>query len=256
MLTMRQEQVEAFRQHHLQNFEDQMVGHLQKFAPMHWPVIGEPIGREVIRLGIEQAAKYGFTNRGPVRFYIELMFMFGSYFDTDPQYPWIAAALHDPADIDQMVRADNLYDDVKDYWEAVAGPENEYVFQALRRLSQARSGDYIKDAMPLEECFLQGLREIYPQKCEYLGDRSLHAFIQNGLALAGTHGFSSPDSAALMVALGFFLGHGCTRDPLHGWIGRRLGDKRLTSADERSQEIHSKGMLYLNHVLNSRAQQP
>jgi len=243
MLTMRQEQVEAFRQHHLQNFEDQMVGHLQKFAPMHWPVIGEPIGREVIRLGIEQAAKYGFTNRGPVRFYIELMFMFGSYFDTDPQYPWISALLNDAANIDQMARADNVYDYVKDYWQAVAGPDNEFTFNALRRLRQARVGDYMKVGTPLEECFLRGLKEIYPQKCERLGDRPLNAFIQDSLILANTYGFSSSESAAVMVALGFFLGHGFTRDPLHPWIGRRLGDKRLSNANKKSEEIHSKAML-------------
>ena len=88
MWTIRQEQAEAFRQNALQKFEDEMVEHLQGFASGHWMVIGEKTGRLVIQLGLKNAGQYGFTNRGPVRFYIELMFMFGSYFDTDPQYPW------------------------------------------------------------------------------------------------------------------------------------------------------------------------
>src|SRR5271156_5932319 len=101
MWMIRQEQTEAFRQHHLHKFEDEMVEHLKKFSAQQCKKAGEPGVRQVIRLGLENAGKYGLTNRGPVRFYIELMFMFGSYFDSDPQYPWARAALTSPANLDQ-----------------------------------------------------------------------------------------------------------------------------------------------------------
>ena len=43
--------------------------------------------RREIRFGLERAGSYGFTIRGPVRFYIELMVRLGCDFDTDPPYP-------------------------------------------------------------------------------------------------------------------------------------------------------------------------
>jgi len=76
-------------------FEQEMVNHLFSFSPKHCEVIKEPGVREVIRLGLQRAEAFGFTFRGPVRLFIELMFMFGSEFATDPQHPWAAAALQD-----------------------------------------------------------------------------------------------------------------------------------------------------------------
>src|SRR6266700_1172129 len=134
MLTIRPEQGEPFRQHPLQKFEDEMVEHLKKFAPRHWKVMGEHDGRVVIRLGIEQARKYGFTNRGAVRFYIELMFMFGSYFDTDPQYPWATAVLTSPDYVYQSVRADPLYAAMNEYIASVVEPERDSAIAAAGNL--------------------------------------------------------------------------------------------------------------------------
>jgi len=249
MLTIRPDQVEAFRQHHLQKFEDDMVEHLKKFAPNHWKVIGEQTGRQVIQLGIEEARKYGLTNRGPVRFYIEMMFMLGSYFDTDPQYPWVSEVLRDPQNMDQMVRADRLYESMTKYWSDVAGPKNQHVFSALRRLSQARADDYVTAGVPLEDCFLAGLKSIYPQKCAYLGERPLRTLLKKTFELASKYGFTSNQDVALVTALTFFLGHGCMDDPLHSWIARRLADKRLANPAERAAELQAKAMLYLKHTL-------
>ncbi len=249
MWTVRQEQVEAFRQYHLQKFEDEMVEHLKRFAARDCKVIGERTVREVIRLGIEQAKKYGFTNRGPVRLYIEMMFMFGSYFDTDPQCPWATEVLYDPQNIDQMARADRLYDVMTKYWADVAGPKNGHMFSALRKLSQARAEDYVTAGASLEDCLLAGLKSIYPQKCEYLGEAPLRALLKKTFELADKHGFTSNEDVGLMTALTLFLGHECTRDPLHGWIARPLADQRFASPAECSAELRAKAMLYLKHTL-------
>jgi len=249
MWTIRQEQTEAFRRYHLKKFEDQMVVHLKTFAAQHWKAIGEQAGREAIRWGIEQAKKYGFTNRGPVRFYIELMFMLGGFFDTDPQCAWAIQILRDPANIDQMTRAERLHQALLAYWGAVAGPENQFLFAALRKLSKAKAEDYVVIGVPVEECLLNGLKDLYPQKCEYVGGRALKLLLSRTFELANRYGFSSTEDLAMMTALTFFLGHGCTGDPLYGWIGRRLADSRLDSAKKRSAELKAKAMLYLKHSL-------
>ena len=88
MLEIREEQMAVFDQAARKSFEDEMVQHLAEFVPKQCEVIGEQQVRKVIQLGIERARIYSLTIRGPVRFYIELMFVFGSDFDTDPLLSW------------------------------------------------------------------------------------------------------------------------------------------------------------------------
>src|SRR3954454_24480566 len=88
MWTIRSEQFDVFEQAALSHFEDDMVRHLREFAPAHAKGVGDAGLRRVIRVGIERAKSYGYSLRGPVRFYIELMIQFGSDFDTDPLLPW------------------------------------------------------------------------------------------------------------------------------------------------------------------------
>ncbi len=249
MLTMRQEQVEAFRQHHLQKFEDEMVEHLKKFAARHWKVMGEPDGRRVIRLGIEQARKYGLTIRGPVRFYIELMFMFGSYFDTDPQYPWASTVLANPEAVDQSVRADRLYAAMNKYLAEVVEPEREYMKAAVRRLSESSFRDVLPAQSNLEDGILQVLHSVSPTRCRYLGEPILKRMIQYGFVLAQDHGFVSAKGKTLMVTLAFAVGHGFAKDPLNGWILRRLDTPRWSDRDKQVDELSSKSVIYLKHIL-------
>jgi len=59
-------------------------------------------------------------------FYVELMFMLGSFFDTDPQYRGVTRALFDMKDADEIGGADHLYDVIMEYVDATLGPQHEY----------------------------------------------------------------------------------------------------------------------------------
>lgn len=249
MLTIRQEQVEIFRQQYLQRFEDEMLVHLKMFSPRHSKVAGDEAVRQVIRLGVERAGKYGLTNRGPVRFYIELMFMFGSHFDTDPQYPWAASILNKTPAIDQSIRADGLYYATNQYLERVSGANHLYLFQAMRRLQKARIEDFVIAGESLEGGILQGLRTIYPEKCDYVGEFALKHVMRNGFEIAQTYSFTTDKGRVLMTALAFAVGHGFPKDPLCSWIGRRLEDTRRSDPAKRVDDLHSKALLYLDHIL-------
>ena len=249
MLTIRKEQVDAFRQHHLRKFADEMVAHLQGFAPQHWRSIGEQTGREVIRLGMEQARRYGFTNRGPVRFYVELMFLFGSYFDTDPQFPWANAVLTAPEPFEQMARAQLLFDALNEYSTQVRGPKHKYFIQALQRLSETPIEGIVKPDIPLEETAIQGLEAIYPETYDYLGEPRVRAIIRESFDTARRYGFNSVKGMLLMVGLTFFMGHGFPNDPLCGWIARRLDEARFPDTTQRTEGLYAKATLYMKHVL-------
>jgi hypothetical protein len=251
VLTIRQEQLEALRQCHLRKFEDEMVLHLQEFSPRHWRVMGEADGRRVIRLGVQQAAKYGFTNHGPVRFHIELMFMFGSYFDTDPQCPWASQILKDHRRVDQMVLADRLFTSMNRYLMEVSGPQHEYLTQSMQRLNEARADNFVKLDVDLESGLSDGLATIYPQKHRYLGDAVVRSLIRQSFNLAKDFHFSSDKGRILMAVLSFSVGHRFPEDPLYGWIASRLNDPRRADPNDRIEELYSKSRLYLRRVLEN-----
>lgn len=246
MWTIRHDQVESFRRYHLQKFEDEMVEHLREFSPQHCKVAGEPAVRQVIRMGMQSAEKYGLTNRGPVRFYIELMFMFGSRFDTDPLYPWAGMVLKDPESVDQSVRADQLYARMQEYLAEVSGPDHQFLIEAMERLSRLRLEDFLSSDQSLEDSILAKLRSTYPQRCKYLGDSTLRVMVRHGFGLADTYALTSDRGRVLMAGFTFAMGHGFAKDPLYGWVGRRLEDPRWPSPAARIEELYSKALLYLS----------
>lgn len=252
MLTIRQDQVEAFRQHHLQKFEDEMVEHLAKFAPEHSKLMGEPNCRRTIRFGMERASEYGFVDRGPVRFYIDLMFMFGSYFDTDPQLPWASAVLGSHEPVSQAVRADRLFAAMKEYFNRIVEPERERLVKGLQGLAQGRTEDYFPPGMSREEALLQGVRKACPLRYEYLVEPTLRRLIRHGMEIARSCGFTSDKGVGLIVVMVFVLGHGFYKDPQYGWIARGLDSKLQPDADRRVEELAAQSKLYLDKM---RAQQ-
>jgi hypothetical protein len=251
MLEIRSEQMAAFEQAALRAFEDEMVEHLGKFSPQHCEVMGEPRVRSVIQLGMARAKTYGFTNRGPLRFYLEMMFMFGSDFDTDPLLPWVAKILTDTATPDQMQRANQLYGQLMDYAEKVAGPDNAYIKEALRRASLQRFEDLPLPAGNFEKEMIARLTANYPQKCEYVGESALRELIPLGIGLAGKYSVSTAGGKVFLIGLMFAQGHGFATDPQLPWIQATLNNPAITDPNKRIERLYSKTMTYLRHVLAS-----
>jgi hypothetical protein len=249
MLIIRKEQMAVFEQAALKDFEAKMIEYLKEFSPRHCEVLGEPAVRTVIQLGVERAMRYGFTNRGPVRFYIELMFMFGSYFDTDPLMLWAAEILNDPVIVHQMIRAERLYEKVADYVQKVAGPDNRFVKEALRRARQERFEELSVRTENFENEIIARLAENYPQKCRYSGEPALRKLIPLGLELANRHSISKNAGKVLLIGLMFAQGHGFATDPQLPWVSATLNNPAIPDANKRIERLYSKVMTYLDRVL-------
>jgi hypothetical protein len=250
MIVIRDEQRKVFEDAALRAFEDEMVEHLKEFTPNHCAILKEAGVRQVIRLGLERAKRHGLTNRGPVRFYIELMFMFGSDFDTDPMLPWVPPALDDPALLDQMLRAERLHAVTMDYLRQVAGPDNEYAIEALRRISRVRPEGYPAPAAgDFETTAVEGLKAIYPQRCQFVGEPALRDLVRRSTALARRHEATTDLGLAVFIALMFSLGHGFTTDPLYPWIAAVLNNPLVTDPVKRIERLHANTRTYLDATL-------
>ncbi|MGC2236673.1 MAG: hypothetical protein WA584_10960 [Pyrinomonadaceae bacterium] len=248
-MIIRDTQMEELSKVPLRAFEDGMVEHLAEFSPPLFNVIKEDQMRVAVRFGIEKAERYGFNLRGPIRLYLELMLLFGSHFDTDPQYPWTSKILNDQNSTPQMQRAEHLYEKTLDYQEKVSGNDAANTRKALENLSvMARnsttisSNDFVADIR-------REITRVFPQKASYIGEEGLTALINEGRDEARKYRFPTDRGEALMVVLMYAFGHGCPDDPLYPWISRTLNDERIIEPTARAERLEKKAMTWLEQVL-------
>lgn len=249
MLVIRKEQIEHLGGGTLRAFENEMVQHLAEFSPPLYRVIKDDQLREVVRFGIGQAERYSFKLRGPVRLYLEMMLLFGSHFDTDPQYPWAKEILVDRHSRPEMERADLLCAKVTDYQEKVSGPNGEHTQEALEGLQNIGRNPLNLSSNDFEESVRREMYRVFPQKVEYIGNDNLGKLIRDGRAEAKKYDFPVTSGETLMVVLKFAFGHGCADDGLYPWIGRTLKDERISTPAARAERLERKSITWLDHVL-------
>lgn len=83
--------------------------HLNLLYKQKFEVIGEGNLKQMIEYGIANAAKYGIRSEPNVLIYVVFMFMMGSGFDKDPQFPWVKTILHENTLSDEHKKIEVLY---------------------------------------------------------------------------------------------------------------------------------------------------
>jgi len=102
--------MKIFNNYMLNHFEKSMVGHLYSVFPNNCNALGETEVRNIVHYGIERARFYGIVIERDVSKYINLMFLFGRDFDTDPAFPWAAKILNEDYNGKGLKKIDVLYD--------------------------------------------------------------------------------------------------------------------------------------------------
>ncbi len=233
----------------LEQFEDEMVVHLHGFSPRHAEVIGNDWLRRAIRLGIERASTYGVTNPGLLRFYVELMLVYGSTFDVDPLHPWAGEILRDARIPDEVTRIDRLYDAFRGYRDVVSDPEHRAPFQALRKLTQILGSDIPLAELRMEHQALGMLAQIYPERCEYLGELRMLQLIRRAPEEAARNDMATERGILLVAGLLFGLGPGFAADPLYPWIQATLRDPAVKSPERRAERLQKRIWIYLERAV-------
>jgi hypothetical protein len=247
VLTIRQDQLEAFRRYHLQKFEDEMVEHSKVFAPPLCKVIGDQQVRVAVHAAIRKANAYGFTNKGPIRLFVEMMYLCGSAFDTDPQYAAVGEVLRSPTD--QMVRAEQIHLGYLEYLDKVSGPDAINVRNALKDLSAFARKELTFSRDNFAYGLLTEMNQIFPKKVAYVGEPGLQDLIREATVEAARYRFPAVRHVALLAVLMFAFGHGCTNDPLYPWISRTLVDQKIITPVARAARLERKALTWLDHVV-------
>ncbi|MCP5120784.1 MAG: hypothetical protein GY953_59075, partial [bacterium] len=183
------------------------------------------------------AEVHGFTNYGPVRFYLELMFTHGWFFDEDPQLPWASVTLGAASLEDQMAKAERLFERMMDYREEVYGPGNTYILESLDKLREFGFEAFFVASDTFEASVENALKQIYPRKCAYMGGERLGELVQTAAAAAGRYSLSSRTGVVALSELMFFFGARVAEDPLYAWVGEMLGGDEAGDPKARTEGL-------------------
>ena len=251
-MIIRRSQIDALEAAMARAFVASLVEHLQTFAPELSRILGQERITKVVESGIERAQTYGLTNRGPVRFFIELIFTLGNEFDSDPQLPWAAHILRAPGIPDQMLRADRLYRETTAFMGEVGGLHNEHAIAALKALAeQLRTSKLRIPPGDSSSGILNGFRATYPQKYEFVGKAALEVLVDEARQAALSYSWSSEQQVALCAGLMYAFGHGIFRDPVYPWAGATLEDPSIPSPDDRSARLMNRTRAYVEGMLKN-----
>jgi hypothetical protein len=248
MLTVRKEQIDTFAGQAVREFENELVAHIREFAPQLARIGGEPAVRRVVQTGMERAEGYSFTNRGPVRFYVEMMCSLGHDFDSDPQLPWASATLKDPARVAQTVRAERLFSRAGEYFDRVLGPGDSFAVRALGEFSRANFSEFRGPAPGFEARAIRLMERVYPEKCRHAGEPGLRAMLASSTAAADALGLVPDLGRAVIAAAMFTFGHGVLRDPLYPWVLATLRDPSVPSPADRVEALYRKMRVYCDRM--------
>lgn len=242
------EQMRAFEEVRLPDFEDRMVEHLREFTPLHTKSLGEEGIRKLIQAGMARAKRHGFTRRGSVRFYIETTVLLGIDFDTDPQYPRIGEILADKSMRDETDRADAIHEWLALFLNEVGGPDREFAKRSLKRGRRIPLVPISQESPTFMTELISRMRDNYPEKVEFLGERAMKGLIKRAVEEATRQSVATDAGVCMLLGLMYSVGHGVTNDPKYPWVAGTLTGPSLT-ADRRVERLHSKTMTYLDHVL-------
>jgi hypothetical protein len=177
------------------------------------------------------------------------MLTFGSYFDTDPQLPWVEAVLGDEQRREPSVCADRLTRAALDYMDSIRGPQGAYLQRAdasmkqelptmLRELNAA-SGR-------LEDFILAALQRIYPKKYQLAGEAAMRQVIKDGVWVASRKAFVDDRYTAMFIVATFLLGHRFHEDLQCSWATFILENYRLEQG-ARIEQFQRETMSFLVH---------
>lgn len=247
MIVIKAAQFVALKEHARIEFLDEMTAHLTEFSPPTCKSLGSEKLRAVVQQGISRAERYGFTNRGPIRLFLELMFILGAGFDDDPQYSWAGETLRRKDFFNQMFKAGQLEHLANAYLEKAQGTEGEHFQQALLRLEEfAGRDDLLFSRTNLKQDVLLVLESIFPTRLECIGTAAAEDIIQRAGRLSDEiFGKDIPRAAAVLATLQFFFGVKCVDDPLYPWIGATLRDPRIIHRAVRAARLERKAVTWL-----------
>lgn len=219
------------RQQRHADFEQQASRYLQQeFAPA-MRGLDEEQRMRFVRQGIRRATARGIRQRDEILKYLAVCVFWGSAFETDPQRQpglWRAGWIKDDGTPDDFCRLGPVLTQINDESQAVA-PDLQDVSRIVQELRLIYEMDH---PHPDASLAAATLRQIWPARCDAMGDDAVLALAQAALDLADRIGLTGAD-ALVYAALTPQFGLGFAHDPLYPWANQALLTPDMDAQERR-----------------------
>jgi hypothetical protein len=257
MLVIREEQMAILEQDAIRHLETRLLEHLQEYFPKHCKILGETQVRKTIRLGVERAGRYDLVSERDIHLYVGLMFMFGSYFDTDPQLAWAGTILTDDSTVHSQAPIDRLYETAMDYHDQVAGKTSELLVSALNLAKELPASALVRterekrQGVSFGAHMLKVLASLWPEKYDLIGKEAIRALVENAYEPAKAYRLQNELGAAIYIALMFMLGSGFDKDPQYPWAEAILQDTSSPDGADKGDQLYAGAQKHLRRWLEA-----
>lgn len=226
-----------------------MLEHFKVFAKKRHELRGDEAFLTVINQGIENAKLLGFTKRGAVRLYLEMMFSYGWRFETDPQFSWLNDRLSKATDKCQIERQNIIYNNIFNYAIEVYGVDNFHAIRAINNISKelyGRNNDFLfnKDIYEL-------LVRCWPEKLKYMSSKEIEGIEKKSVSHCQNYNISPSTGRTIFSIIMISFGHGVFDDSLYPWVYNTLRSTSPHDGDIRLNLLYNKSIVYMNATLDN-----
>ncbi|HKA43803.1 MAG TPA: hypothetical protein VKF40_17615 [Burkholderiales bacterium] len=236
MLIFREEQLRAFQSASQANFCRRLLRNVCEEFPDRLKIFGEPAISAMVSLGLDRAKARGLESEEAVMRHLGMMILFGSYWESDPQLPWVKQFLG-PADAATAERMTQLWEQAKVVRQRIMGPDDGLYLAALRSIEGKTVEDLTKFASRSHRDLLIQIAAMYPRKFTEAGEAAFANCTR--LAVEACRPFDLMDrwSVVLMVEFMLLFGAGFLNDPLYAWATEALKDPQCEGVDQKLDRL-------------------
>lgn len=168
-------QVDVLKKISIESYIDEIAEHCGVIFPRLIPLYRKEDFCSHIQQGITLAKKAGYTQRGPVRLYIDMMIILGANFERDPLFQGLK--IEEQKCLPQIERSVMLCGLLDDYLAKVYGDNGCFFKESLENFKYS-SVKFLSDRTRFSnEGLHELLREIYPQRYDFAGYDAVNALI-------------------------------------------------------------------------------
>lgn len=205
MMEFNEGQVDLFKALSFKDYIDEVFSHCE----VMYPALVSSQHREKFCYYIEQsialAKKADFTQRGPVRLFIDMIILLGYNFEQDPQYQWAKFNEMNKAS-SQLEKSMMMYRILEQYIAAVYGENNVFFEQSLVKLSNLNINTISDSKENYHNNTHELLNYIHPQRYDLLGHESIDNLISFSDENIQSDRIIKPNHKSYLVLIRFLLG--------------------------------------------------
>ena len=112
---LRQDSLDNWSLYSYDNFEKDMLSKLNQIYPQKYENTAENSLCQLVKRGMSDSDQYGIGKPGYKSLYVSFMFLLGSGFNKDLQYPWASRVLNNQALANEDEKVTQLYTEAMDY---------------------------------------------------------------------------------------------------------------------------------------------